>query len=91
MIKEPLKTEDTVVSPEGLEEVVKSKIGVSVMLTQGGKYRLYIEIDDARDPSPKCFDTLDEAKKVAEKMLLFTTCLLVDPKRTMDNMLGKRE
>lgn len=83
---ELLKPETDVMSPEGVEERIKSSVGAYVTLTGGGKYRAYITTD-GKITSISVHDTVEEARKATTLILMAFSMFQIDPEATIKALL----
>ncbi len=74
-----------ILSPEGVEERVKSEFIARVTMTGGGKYRVYLSPDDSRPPEPiAVHNTLEDAKNQMAEAMILVGSLLRDPQKTIE-------
>lgn len=88
-----MSKEDTldniVMSPEGVEERIEGEITFRTVLTQGGRYRIYVINDGNVKSSHVCKEGQDRKqadKEVGEQMMLLGA-LFSDPERTIKMLL----
>ncbi|MEL7111403.1 MAG: hypothetical protein AAGK93_00515 [Pseudomonadota bacterium] len=84
------RDENILISPEGVEERIEKTMTFQVTLTQGGKYRLYMNLGDERNPDPKLYDSMEEAEKGLWGGMMMMGALKTDPEATLKAMLKKR-
>lgn len=75
------------VSPEGVEEKIVTRIECFVTFTQGGRYRVYYNRDDSKNPNPTTYATYGEAWGAAVRMMAMMSALELDPEKAIDTML----
>lgn len=80
--------ESIIVSPEGLDEIIKREITFRITLTQGEKYRTYIMSDGKPDQAGKSFSTMKEAEKDVGITMAMFGGLMADPKGMIEVLMG---
>lgn len=77
-----------IISPEGVEERLKSHLSFSITLTGGGKYRVYVERNGERS-TVAITNTWKEAEEAVTFAVIGTACFMNYPKAMLETVLQK--